>query len=89
MCRTCDGVLTLRRIEQRGAAGEVTEKVVAEVPLKVLAVCLQRGRTNMFILATVHQNEMFDEIYCFCDDSARRNKWVKVFRQMGVAIFDL
>ena len=89
VCRICDGVLTLVRIDQQGAAGEVTEKVVAEVPLEDLAVGLQRGRTNMFTLATVHQNKMFDEIYCFCDDPARRNKWVAVFRRMGVAVFDL
>ena len=88
VCRIRDGVLTLG-IEQRSAAGERTEEVVAEVPLEVLAVGLRRGRANMLTLATVHKNKWFDEIYCFCDDATRRNKWVAVFRRMGVSIFDL
>ena len=85
VCRIREGVLTLG-IEGRGAAGETTEEVAAEVPIKVLAVCLQEGRTDMFTLATVHKNRMFDEIYCFCDDPARRTRWIAVFRRMGVAI---
>ena len=89
VCRIRDGVLTLS-VEQRGAAGdEGTEAVVAEVPCEVLAVGLRRGRTSMLTLATVHKNEMFDEIYCSCDNPARRNRWVAVFRRMGVAVFDL
>jgi len=85
VCRIREGVLTLG-IEGRGAAGETTEKVAAEVPIKALAVCLQEGRTDMFTLVTVHKNRMFDEIYCFCDDPARRTRWIDVFRRMGVAI---
>ena len=88
MCRIRDGVLTIST-EQQTAAGETTEVVVAKVPLEVLAVGLQRGRTNMLALATVHESEMFDEIYCFCDNAARRNRWIAIFRRMGVAIFDL
>jgi hypothetical protein len=88
VCRILDGVLTLG-IEQRSAAGERTEEVVAEVPTEVLAVGLRRGRANMLTLATVHKNKLFDEIYCFCDDSTSRNKWIAVFRRMGVLVFDL
>ena len=88
VCRVHDGLLTLG-IKQRAAAGEEAEKVVAEVPLEVLAVGLQRGRANMLTMATLYRNEMFDEIYCFCDDPIRRNKWIHVFRRMGVAIFDM
>jgi len=88
VCRILDGVLTLG-IEQRSAAGERTEEVVAEVPMEVLAVGLRRGRANMLTLATVHKNKLFDEIYCFCDDPTRRNRWIAVFRRMGVPVFDL
>ena len=88
VCRIRDGVLTIG-IKQKAAAGDTTEEVAAEVPLEVLAVGLQRGRTNMLTLATVYKNEMFDEIYCFCNDATRRNRWIAVFRQMGVAIYDL
>ena len=88
VCRIHDGLLTLGT-KQRAAAGEETEKVVAEVPVEVLAVGLQRGRANMLTLATLYRNEMFDEIYCFCDNPIRRNRWIHVFRRMGVAIFDM
>jgi len=79
-------------LEQRAAAREEIEElgeVVAELPLEELAVGLRRGRTNMLTIATVHGNKTLDEIYCFCDDPARRNRWVALFRGMGVAIFDL
>lgn len=63
--------------------------VVAEVPVAELAVGLQRGRNNMFTIATVHQNKMFDEIFCFADDQVKRNKWIAVFRRMGVPVLDV
>jgi hypothetical protein len=88
VCRIRGGVLTLG-IEQRAAAGEEAEEEVAELPVEALAVGLQRGRAHMLTLATIYKNEMFDEIYCFCDDPVRRNKWIAVFRRMGVAIYDL
>ena len=88
VCRVRDGALTLG-LEQRAASGERTEKVVAEVPLEALAVGMRRGRANMLTIATVHESNLFDEIYCVCDDPARRNRWIAVFRGMGVAIFDL
>ena len=88
VCRVRDGALTLV-LEQRAASGERTEKVVAEVPLEALAVGMRRGRANMLTVATVHESNLFDEIYCVCDDPARRNRWIAIFRGMGVAIFDL
>ena len=88
VCRVRDGALTLG-LEQRAASGERTEKVVAEVPLEAHAVGMRRGRANMLTIATVHGNNLFDEIYCVCDDPARRNRWIAIFRGMGVAIFDL
>jgi len=88
VCRVRDGALTLG-LEQPAASDEWTEKVVAEVPLEALAVGMRRGRANMLTIATVHGNNLFDEIYCVCDDPARRNRWIAMFRGMGVAIFDL
>jgi hypothetical protein len=29
---------------------------------------------------------MYDEIYCSADKQVKRNKWIAVFRRMGVAI---
>ena len=47
--------------------------MVAEAPVEALAVCLQRGPTDMFTLATVHEGE---EIYCFCGGPERRFEWI-------------
>ena len=88
VCRLRDGVLTLGT-EQRDAAGEKTEVVVAEVPVEELAVGTQRGCANMFTIATVYKGKTFDEIYCFCADPARRAQWIAVFRRMGVAVADM
>ena len=63
--------------------------VVAAVPVQELAVGLRRGRTNMFTVATLHKDTMYDEIYCFAEDYMKHNKWIAVFRRMGVPVFDM
>ena len=90
VCRISDGVLTLAIEQQRTAADEQRrEEVVAQVPLEALAVGLHGGRANMFAIATHHKKKLYDEIYCFADNPARRNKWVALFQRMGVPTFDL
>ena len=84
VCSVQHGVLTLSVAERDGST-----VVVAEVPVKHLSVGLQRGRADMFTMATLQEGKMYDEIYCFADDQVKRNKWIAVFRRMGVAIFDL
>ena len=42
----------------------------------------------MFTVATLHMNRMHDEICCFADDKVKCNKWIDVFRRMGVPVFD-
>jgi hypothetical protein len=68
---------------------ESSKAVVAEVPVEELAVGLSRWRTDMFTIATLHNNRMYDEIYCFVDDQVKRNKWIAVFRSMDVPVFDM
>ena len=63
--------------------------VVAAVPVQELAVGLWRGRTDMFTVATLHKDRMYDEIYCFAEDHIKHNKWIAVFRRMGVRVFDM
>ena len=60
------------------------------VPLEELGVGLQRGRGDMFTIATtLHEQSMHDdEICCFAHDQAERDKWIAIFERMGVAIFD-
>ena len=63
--------------------------VVAAVPVQELAVGLRSGRTDMFTVATLHEDRMYDEIYCFADDQIKHNEWIAVFRRMGVPVFDM
>ncbi len=63
--------------------------VVAAVPVQELAVGLRSGRTDMFTVATLHEDRLYDEIYCFAEDRIKHNKWIVVFRRMGVPVFDM
>ena len=87
LCSVLHGVLTLTDIKRHSRCRE--SRVLAQVPLHDLAVGLQRGRSSMLTLATMYGEKMFDEIYCFADDPSKRNRWVAIFRRMGVPIFDL
>jgi hypothetical protein len=99
VCSVQHGVLTLScatsstQRAARGlssAGGESGVTVVAEVPVEDLAVGLQqRGRVDMFMLATLHRNRTYDHIFCFVDDQVKRNKWIAVFRRMGISIFHM
>ena len=62
---------------------------LCQVPVEHLAVGIKPGRENMILIATLHKNKLYDEIYCFADGQAQRNQWITVFREMGVPIFDL
>ena len=88
VCRIRAGVLTLS-IAKNTAAGANAEEMVAEAPVEGLVVCLQRGASDMFTLATGHEDEMFDAIYCFCGGPERRFQWLRDFLRWGVAVVDL
>ena len=39
----------------------------------------------MLTIAELHENDRYDDIYCFADDHATRNKWTGIFRRLGVS----
>jgi hypothetical protein len=83
-------MLSIAQALRESSSGESSGSVVvATIPVEELAVGLQRGRTDMFIIATRYRNKLYDDIACFADDQEKRNKWIAVFRRMGVPIFDL
>ena len=93
-CSVQNDVLTLSiprasRESSGDSSGSSDTVVVATVPLEDLAVGLQRGRNDMFIIATRYKNKLYDDISCFADNQEKRNKWIAVLRRMGVPIFDL
>jgi hypothetical protein len=89
VCSVEHRMLTLsidpRDVSSEGSQG--TSAVVVEVPVEELAVRCQQGRADMFTIATLHEQKMYDEICCFADDQAERDEWIAVFRRMGVAVF--
>jgi hypothetical protein len=80
-CSITSGVLTVSIAN--------TGDVVAKVPVEELVVGLRRGHTEMFTVATLHKNARYDEISCFAVDQVKRDKWIAVFRRMGVPVFDV
>jgi hypothetical protein len=92
VCSIEHRVLTLSKASRHtcgDGSQHISPVVLAEVPLELLAVRLQRGRADMFTIATHHENRLYDEIYCFADDQAERDEWIAVFRRMGVSILHL
>jgi hypothetical protein len=84
-CTVQHGVLTLSVAKRNGESSTV----VAEVPVKDLAVGLQRAQTSMITLATLYEGKVYDEIYCFAGNQSERNQWIAAFRSMGVPIFNV
>ena len=70
-----------------GEGSQSTSAVAMKVPVEELAVGMQRGRADMFKIATLHKQMLCDEICCFTDDQAEHDEWIAVFRRMGVAFF--
>ena len=69
---------------------ESNSPVLVEVPLEELAVGLKPGLANMFTIATIYENRMYDDdICCFAGDQAERDEWISIFRRMGVPVFDV
>lgn len=95
VCSVRHGVLTLTEAQPAnrdssgsGSKSRILAAVLAQVPTADLAVGLRTGRANSFTLATLHADNMYDEIHCLADDEVTRDEWIAVFRQMGVVLFD-
>ena len=55
---------------------------IAKVATHELIVTLYPGCLDMFRLAT----DGGVQVYCFALDQEKRNKWVAVFRRMGIVV---
>jgi hypothetical protein len=84
VCTIQHGVLRFSIVNSR----DEQPSIWVEVPVEHLAVGLQRARCTMLTIAKLHKDVRCDDIYCFADDHATRNKWTGIFRRMGVPIFD-
>ena len=80
VCSISGGVLSISITSSKA--------VVAQVPVEELAVGLQTGHTQMFTVATLHNNRLHDEIYCFAESKVKRNQWIAIFQRVGVPVFD-
>jgi len=69
------------RVESPDGKGFVAE--MAKAATSEIVVTLFPGCFDMFCMMTVHEGI---EIYCFAEDQVKRNKWVAVFRRMGIVV---
>jgi hypothetical protein len=90
ICSIEHRMLTLRIAQlphrDKCALDESSTDMLVEIPVEHLAVGLQRGRPDMFMIATLLEGKIQDDICCFAEDP---NEWVAVFRRMGVPIFNV
>ena len=89
VCTIQHGVLCFSIVNPPGIHSGKHTSISVEIPVQHLAVGLQRGRNTMPSIAKLHKDVISDEIYCFAQDQATRNKWTGIFRRMGVPIFNL
>jgi len=80
LCSIERSLLTLS-VESPDGKGFVAE--IAKVTTSDIVVTLFPGCFDMFCMTTVHEGI---EIYCFAEDQVKRNKWVAVFRRMGIVV---
>jgi hypothetical protein len=79
LCSILRGTLTLI-IE---GAGSGPDTVLAKLSVYKLIVSVLPGRFDMFRLICDTQG-VCDDIYCFARDQTARNKWIAVFRRLGI-----
>jgi hypothetical protein len=88
ICSVQDGVLTLHVARPGNFIHELAETAgllpAVRINLQHMAVTLQPGHTSMFEIACGGLEHT--RVYCFAADQERRNKWIAVFRRMGVSI---
>jgi hypothetical protein len=80
LCSIERSLLTLTA-ESPDGKGFVAE--MAKVTTNEIVVTLFPGCFDMFCMTTVHEGI---DIYCFAEDQVKRNKWVAVFRRMGIVV---
>ena len=80
LCSIERSLLTLR-VEPPDGKEFVVE--MAKVATSEIVVTLFPGCFDMFCMTAVHEGI---EIYCFAEDQVKRNKWVAVFRRMGIVV---
>jgi len=88
-CSVLNRALILSIVWAPRASSSACSAMAVAVPFEELAVVLERGRNDMFIIATRNGHKLYDDISCFARNQQKRDKWIAVFKQMEVPIFDL
>ena len=82
LCSVVDGLLSFRVEENPGAGFYV---LMAEVAVANMVVKVQAGKYTSFSIDSSHLRA--DTVYCVADSEEKRNKWLAVFRRMGVPLW--
>ena len=81
---TKDGRLSIQ-VEANTGAGIQSDSFLVVISIRHIEVTLRPEMCDMFIFSsTILQN---DYVFCNTEDQVARNKWVAVFRRLGVRIF--
>jgi hypothetical protein len=88
ICSVQDGVLTLHVARPGNPIHGLAETAgllhAVRINLQHMTVILKPGHTSMFEIACGGLEHT--RVYCFAADQEHRNKWIAVFRRMGVSI---
>ena len=82
LCSVVDGMLSFRVEENPGAGFNV---LLAEVAVANMAVTVQAGKYTSFSIDS--SSLRADTVYCDAYSQEKRNKWLAVFRCMGVPLW--
>jgi hypothetical protein len=84
LCIIKDGKLSIQ-VEASAGEGIQSDSFLVDISIRHVEVTLRPKMCNMFIFSsTILQN---DYVFCNTEDQVARNKWVAVFRRLGVRIF--
>jgi hypothetical protein len=61
-------------------------RVAVRLAVEEVAVSILPGHHRLFTLSS-QLGDRTDEVYCYAEDQRARNKWIAVFRRLGLAIY--
>ena len=84
LCSIHHGMLTISVEATPGDSAFTNE--AARMPVEGVAVSILPGHPRLFTLSSQF-GDGADEVYCYAQDQRARNKWIAVFRRLGLAIY--
>ena len=61
-------------------------RLAARMPVERVVVSILAGHHSLFTLSS-QGSDRADEVYCYARDQRTRNRWIAIFRRLGLAIY--